>query len=80
MFTLPEIKINNSYVSSIFYILFSKHYILSRETSNNHPSGYETDLNPQTKNPYFRSDLVFYFLPIFDLQNHHFYRTILQNF
>jgi len=28
-------------VSSIFYILFSRHYILSRETSNNHPSGYE---------------------------------------
>jgi len=29
-------------MSSIFDILFSKHYIPSRETSNNYPSGYET--------------------------------------
>jgi len=42
MFTLPKIKLNNSWVSSIFYILFSKHYILSRETSMINPSGYET--------------------------------------
>jgi len=41
MFTLPEIKLNNSWVSSIFYILFSKHYILNRETSMINPSGYE---------------------------------------
>jgi len=38
-------------VSSLFYILFSKHYILSRETSNNHPSGYEADLSPKIQTP-----------------------------
>ena len=42
MFTLPDNKLNNSYVSSSFYILLSKHYILSRETSMINPSGYET--------------------------------------
>ena len=50
MFTLPEIKLNNSYVSSIFYILFSKHYILSRATPNNYPSGYDAHLNPSYTN------------------------------
>jgi len=39
-------------VSSLFYILFSKHYISSRKYSNIYPPGYETELSPQTKNPY----------------------------